>query len=1089
MNKKFKIVSSIALAGMLITGSLGMNSVRAAETAQDNYETNPVAVYRKLVEGKTVVPFVLANRHDVLTVRDVVGSDMFNGKVKTINGVAVASLDEVVGTGDTFTTTDGTEYTIIVYGDVDGNGKINASDALAVQNYSVKLADSDLSDVQKVAADIENAQLEGKSDGAVNSFDALRIKKYSAELETNIINTLPEEEVEEVTSNYSMTLNDNGYINKQNASKTKLGITLKETLDKEGTELKLVVSDEDKDTEDVTVENIAVPAHTDYFEVENIDLSSLKDGKITAKLYDGEDEVATFEIVKNTVAPDSASARTERVSTKTATLSLDGMGVNPITKVKYLVQDYDAAPIEDPSKLTKSVDVENNKLTDATIVDDLDSNNAYKVYYVVENKYGSQSGIKSVVIAKDIEGVKAETKLDEVEVPDLTEGDATAEFTWKKKADGKTYIATLYKNGVAIAEQELTDAEKVDFKTQIEKGKAGTYKVSVIVKGENDGSSESSEPTVSEEVTVSALKSVENLTLKNDDDGNPILTWTNPNGKDDFASYKIDLYYLDENGEEKSAGSVTPCENEENKVSVPVLANNIIYYAKVTLLAKDGQMAVVDSETVTSNQFFRVQAPTSLNATIGSTSIKFKINPINIPNKEATYKIEVYDYNSESEKNPTIAEFGNCVSKDVTIDKDGYVTVDGLTPTTKYGFRLVATVDGNDVQSGYSDVITTLPVFDSVTVGKLEDAKKENSNKVAVEGDYIWMNGASYNTDAYHIYELQPAKAVIESLQEGDVVTMNDDATDVSLVIFGKANETGSETRDFKETFQNAAVDITNNNFDKALAGTFKSLTLRGTTESGFNVDGVTMKADEQGSANPIVLTNNVEVTASTKAVDYKIEAGATVTINDIQVTTAEDVTLTANVGKNLVVNANETANDLTFVNLQDRNGNNSPATIEFKGASDNSSEQKGTITIKTTGGSVKVSSNQENGVNVSAAMKVEVTNGTVDIQDPSLTGNKTVTVSVDNDEEKEIDSTVIALAKTKAPAQFNKTVLKDYEDQEIKDMFGVEKEDDIKAIRDYINSFGLNGTGATLTVDKNSDKVTIVLPEGTQNAIIGNLK
>ena len=129
---------------------------------------------------------------------------MFNGKVKTINGVAVASLDEVVGTGDTFTTTDGTEYTIIVYGDVDGNGKINASDALAVQNYSVKLANSDLSDVQKVAADIENAQLEGKSDGAVNSFDALRIKKYSAELETNIINTLPEEEVVAETSNYSM---------------------------------------------------------------------------------------------------------------------------------------------------------------------------------------------------------------------------------------------------------------------------------------------------------------------------------------------------------------------------------------------------------------------------------------------------------------------------------------------------------------------------------------------------------------------------------------------------------------------------------------------------------------------------------------------------------------------------------------------------------------------------------------------------------------------------------------------------------------------------------------------------------------------
>ena len=212
------------------------------------------------------------------------------------------------------------------------------------------------------------------------------------------------------------------------------------------------------------------------------------------------------------------------------------------------------------------------------------------------------------------------------------------------------------------------------------------------------------------------------------------------------------------------------------------------------------------------------------------------------------------------------------------------------------------------------------------------------------------MNGVSYDTNI--IYELQPAKAVIASLKEGDVVTMNDDATVVSLVIFGKANETGSETRDFKDTFQNAAVDITNNNFDKALAGTFKALTLRGNSQSGFNVDGVTMKTDEQGSTNPIVLTNNVEVTASTEStesVDYKIEAGATVTINDIQVTTAEDVTLTANVGKNLVVNANETANDLTFVNLQDRDGNNTSATIEFKGASDNSSEQKGTITIKTT--------------------------------------------------------------------------------------------------------------------------------------------
>ena len=51
--------------------------------------------------------------------------------------------------------------------------------------------------------------------------------------------------------------------------------------------------------------------------------------------------------------------------------------------------------------------------------------------------------VKSVVIAKDIEGVEAETKLDAVEVPDLTEGAATAEFTWEKKADGQNIHSNI----------------------------------------------------------------------------------------------------------------------------------------------------------------------------------------------------------------------------------------------------------------------------------------------------------------------------------------------------------------------------------------------------------------------------------------------------------------------------------------------------------------------------------------------------------------------------------------------------------------------------------------------------------------------
>ena len=55
-----------------------------------------------------------------------------------------------------------------------------------------------------------------------------------------------------------------------------------------------------------------------------------------------------------------------------------------------------------------------------------------------------------------------------------------------KDTDSHTYIATLYKDGVAIAEKETTD-EKVSFKAEIENAGTGTYKVSVVVKGDAKG--------------------------------------------------------------------------------------------------------------------------------------------------------------------------------------------------------------------------------------------------------------------------------------------------------------------------------------------------------------------------------------------------------------------------------------------------------------------------------------------------------------------------------------------------------------------------------------------------------------------------
>ena len=1062
MNKKFKIVSSIALAGMLLTSSLGMNKVNAADVeVKDEFTTNPVAVYKKLVEGKTVVPFVLANKNDVLTVKDVVESEIFKGKVSAINGVAVSSLNVAVGTGDRVTTTDGTDYTIIVYGDVDGNGRINASDALAVEKYTVDM--EELSDVQKEAADI------GANDGKINSADSLRIKEYNVDIKTTVIDNLPPKEEVVENSNYSMTLNDGGYINNVNVNKNTLAVKLTKTLDKEA-KLKLVVSDTNKDTADKEMD-LTIRAHTDYVEFSNIDLSSLAEGTITGNLYEGDKIVASFEIVKNTTMPMATNIRTDRVSTRQATLSLEGMGTNKVTKIKYLVLGKDKAAPKNKEDLTGSADVQNNVLTDLVVSETLQTNEVYKVYFYVENEFGSQSEIKSAVIAKDTSDVYTEAKLDAVNVPnlaDLTE-DPDANFTFVKNENDKnshTYVATLYKNGVAVAEKETTD-EKVSFKAEMTT--EGTYKVSVVAKGNDEGTTETSEPTVSGEVTVSTLKAVEGLKLATDDEGNVVLSWSNPNGKDDFDSYAISLYTVDAEGKVTLAKTGIACDNEDNSVILTGDINaNSIYVAKVGLVAKTNQMATINSKVVTSNQFYKVATPNMDTTKLGSTSIKFTVTPIEIPNKEVTYKVEVYNVvNDVSNPNfdPTKPAYTYASTKNVTIDENNQVTVDGLNPLTDYAFRLVAVVDGNEVQSGYTAPITTLPTFNKVEVSTVAEAEKENSNKVALDGNTIVMNGARFDTTV--IDELVPAKNVISALEVGDVVTINDEATAIDIVLGGRAD---NRTFDTGTLFQNSTVKVESNAFTKTLIGTFKSLTLSG-TNSIFKVDGVT-------TSNDIVLTNGVEVTSDASK-EYKVEAGAKVIINDIGLTTSKDLTLTANDDKNLVIDANTVENNLVFENTTGGDAN-----ITFMGTPDNTSEQRGTITIKSTNGVVKVDTPN---VNVSADMKVEVTNGEVNIQDPSLTGDKTVTVSASEGK----TSVVKAVAKTKAPVAIDNKELKDYSDDEIKELFPEinDSQEKVIAIREYINSFGLNGTGATIKVDANSDQVTITLPGEAQNVTIGNLK
>ena len=757
------------------------------------------------------------------------------------------------------------------------------------------------------------------------------------------------------------------------------------------------------------------------------------------------------------------------------------MGVSDVTKVNYVVSpiDTEIGSVAEET-LTNSVNVENGKLENAVIARSLETDKAYKIFYTVENQYGSKSEIKEAVITKDSTSVSTEKAIEKVETPDLTAGET--DFTWEQKEAGKTYVVTLYRDGAAVAEAETTDLSK-SFAEEMKT--PGTYKVSVVVKGAEDGSSRNSSAKESEEVTVTKLNAVENLRFENREEGKVFLAWDNSYSKDDFASYDIKIYTVNEKGELVDSGISVNGANADaqgnviNEVEVN-LAPNTIYVAKVKLNANADQSAVLGSDEAKSEEFYIVEAPNMNSAVKGATSVTFTINPINIANKKVSYKVEVYDVKTDNDQ--TEARYTLNSTRDVTLNTDNEITIDGLTSLNTYAFKLIATVDGNEVKSEYSDEIRTLPVISNLTVTTdVNEARKPNSGKIAVNGTSLVINGETFETvkpeqadeTKQYYTELANVIKVVNALEAGDVLSVDDKITTISVKIQGNASVQGETERDFTSCgdLTNTTVELESNKFTKTIKGNFSKLVLKGEGaiyDLSSKVNGI------DGKAPTIVVANGVEVVGDKT---YAVEANSEVKINNISIKTKQQVNITAT-GTTLNVAASDVENDLVFVNDAGKE-----VTITFEGNEQNTAQQKGTITIKTNGGSVTVTAPKSN---VSAEMKVEVTNGTVDIQDPALTGNKTVTVSVGEGK----TSKVVAKAQTVAPIAINGKELKDYTDEEIKKEFGADlSQDKVIAIDQYINSFGLNGTGATIQVSEGSDEVTITLPEKAQNVTIGNLK
>lgn len=1037
MKKNFKIVSSLALAGLLATNAMGVVS---AATANDQITTEPVGVYKKLVEGKTIVPFVLTNRDDVLTIKDIKESKEFN--ITKFNGLSISDENTVVGTGDTFTS-NGQEYTVVIYGDVDGNGKINGTDALVLEKHITGIEKIDA--VQQEAADIVN-------NAKLNSTDSLTIKKYVVGLTDEIIDVLPEKEEEVINSNYEIQVNENGMINRQTAANTKLKIKVAKTLDKAAT---YAVYAKTADGEAVQVGTVTVQAHTDYLET-NVNLSGLEDGKVTITFVEDKTVVAKVEAEKNIVEPVATNVTTKRTSTKQATLSLEKCGESDIVKVHYLVQPIDEATKTDVADLKETINVSNNKVENATVATELETAKAYKVTYALENSYGSVSDIKTVVITSDAADIKVEEKVEKITNPDLSKTDS-AEFTWDAES-GKTYAVTLYKDGEPVKAVEVTEGS-VDFTADMDK--VGTYQIAVFVKGDDKGlETSSSEITKSDEVKVTSLAALTNLKVENQKDNKVKISWDNSNKKEDFGTYQIDLYTVNEKGEEIKNTTITAPENDKNEVTFTI-SPNTMYLVKAKVVAKDGQIAVLDSEEAQTQEFYQVSAPViSANTDIGTNYVTLEVAPIQINNKKVSYSVKVYDVKTDNDQ--TEARYTLKTTQNVEV-KDGKMTITGLEQNKTYAFKVVAKVDANEVESDYSEEVKTLMEIKDLTVATPEEASKENSGKVAVDGTNIIINGKPLSRENYSGVtsdKIDKEYKIIEALENGDKVTINEDASAITVELDGGASAKVA-LRDFSAIdLSKTTISIKSNNFDKTIKGNFKAIELTGTEETSYTLT--------DANAEKITLNNGIEVSGDKV---YTVKANATVTINSIKVGTEKEIEIDA-MGANLDLDAGKEANNLVFENKTDN------AVITFHGLGDNTSEQTGTITMKSNGGSIAVKSDK---VNISSKLDIQVNSGDIDISEESVTGEKNISIA------KDANTTIKAIAKTKAPVTLTNIEAKDYTDEEIVAMFGEDVV--VEEVRAYINSFGINGKGAKITVAKDSTEVTITFEKATESTNISNLK
>lgn len=1113
MKKNIKVLSSLALAGILTTNIMGAS---LAVTTKDVTSTVP-GIYNELISNtKNVLPVILTNKDDIVTIRDIKESGLFGT-------TALAGFDEnrQLRSGETFKV-NGRDYTVAIFGDVDKNGTVNVLDALEIAKYAKHLPSA--IDGDAIAEVLANVQ---RKDGSgVNILDALRIQRFVlGQQPDGIIDEVP---VEKVTSNYVLTSNDR-YINNSNQSSFELEIEVKEKLESnKDLTLKITNPDGTTSTQDIRI------AKNEISKSLTVNLSGVtENGIVIFELYEGASRDLTDDakpvnsctIEKQVQEPAVAKIYATRENTREASISLEEIsGKAEITEIHYAVLS-NGASTPASTALTKTLPVDtNNKIK---LTDELVEDTAYDVYYQLVDIYGNVSTTVQgpIVIAKG-NYATAMAAVEKIEAPDLTT--ATTFKITCADAEAQKVIVTLYKNDEIILESEETVTAKVsnfDFKAKMTAAgldyEAGTYKVTVAVKELADGSKTRSEEKTSEVVTVKALKPVTNIKSEyvagaNGANDTIVVTWEDENAEEEVDKYSVYLLKYDDTTKEYVRVNSTlqdvvsgekKCVFEISSQAKNKINPNESYKVEIIASAEDmtSQFAILDSETQKSKAFYgiAVNGVTANGITDNSVTLNLSAD-IKVDGTTVTkYKVEIYPYAKQMGTNNTEVEVrGATITKNVNL-VDGKIVVDGLAPNTRYEFKLFADVDGVIGESALITVtdtgadIKTLNEIPAITECKIVNKEEDATNKTIYfpTANEVWINGTTKITDYTQGYaqDFQDIITVIKQLNVNDIVTISEDGITLKL-------DDATLTPVSFNTTAAKGMEITiegNANKQRTISATtasgLKEVVLQG-KKAIFNTDNL--------NAEKIILTDGVEVINENNAVIYTIAKNSTVIINGVQVKTAgEEIEITAT-GKNLNVIVDKINSNLAFENLNNAQYTSlgTTATINLEGK-DNSSTYTGTITINSLGGEVEVS--QTSNLDTSKLnLKVNVTDATVTVDD-EFTSKVNMTVTVDaNDVASK--SELIVTPKVSVPsiatvATIDGLEIKDYEDKEaletaLKALTGGSSttitEDDYTTIMTFIESFGIIEQGITgATIEDNGDNtVTITFTKSVTNLEINGL-